>query len=99
MNRKILKAIKILAIILIIALCIFSLFVSQDKNHLDFCHNEHCAICAIIQNAQNIVNSVLAFIISTIIGVLIYFFLSRLHKKQCFFVKSSLVFQKIQLNE
>lgn len=99
MNKKILKTIKISIIVFILATLVFSLIVSQDEHHLETCHEDHCIYCAIIHIAQNIINLSIIFIIAVIIGVLIYFFLSRLHKEKTFFVQSSLVFLKVQLNE
>lgn len=99
MNKKILKVIKIVVIVLISAILVCSLIVSQDEHHLEKCHEDHCAYCIIIHVAQNIINLSIAFVIAIVIGVLIYFFLSRSHKEQEIFVQSSLVFQKVQLNE
>ena len=99
MNKKILNAIKIAFIVFIIATLVCSLIVSQDEHHLETCHEDHCVYCTIIHFAQNIINLAIAFIVAIIIGVLIYFFLSRLYKEQKNFVQSSLVFQKVQLNE
>lgn len=99
MNKKILKAIKIAVVVLMAATLVFSLIVSQDEHHLETCHEDHCIYCAIIHIAQNIINLSIAFVVAMVIGVLIYFFLSRLHKEQEIFVQSSLVFQKVQLNE
>lgn len=99
MTKKILKAIKIAIIVLMVATFVFSLIVSQDEHHLETCHEEHCIWCSIIHIAQNIISLSIAFIVAVVIGVLIYFFLSRLHKEQVVFVLISLVFQKVQLNE
>lgn len=99
MNKKILKAIKIAVVVFIIATLVCSLIVSQDEHHLETCHEDHCFYCAIIHIAQNIISLSIAFVVAIVIGVLIYFFLSRLHKEQVIFVQSSLVFQKVQLNE
>lgn len=99
MNKKILKVIKIAVVVLMAATLVFSLIVSQDEYHLEICHEDHCVYCAIIHFAQNIINLSIAFVVAIVIGVLIYFFLSRLHKEQIVFVQSSLVFQKVQLNE
>ena len=99
MNKKILKAIKIAVVVFIIATLVCSLIVSQDEHHLETCHENHCIYCAIIHIAQNIISLSIAFVVAIVIGVLIYFFLSRLHKEQVIFVQSSLVFQKVQLNE
>lgn len=99
MNKKILKAIKMAVIVFIIATLVCSIIVSQDEHHLETCHEEHCVYCAIIHIAQNIISLSIAFVVAIVIGVLIYFFLSRLHKEQEIFVQSSLVFQKVQLNE
>lgn len=99
MNRKILKAIKIAVVVLIVATLVFSIIVSQDEHHLETCHEDHCIYCAIIHIAQNIISLVISFVVAVVIGVLIYFFLSRLHKEQVVFVQSSLVIQKVQLNE
>ena len=99
MNKEILKVIKIAVIVFIIATLVCSLIVSQDEHHLETCHEDHCIYCAIIHIAQNIISLSIAFVVAIVIGVLIYFFLSRLHKEQVIFVQSSLVFQKVQLNE
>lgn len=99
MNRKIVTALKIAIVVFIIATLIFSLIVSQDEHHLETCQENHCVICVIIQMAQNIISLSIAFVIAIMIGVLIYLFLSRLHKDSIIFVQSSLVFQKVQLNE
>lgn len=99
MNKIILKAIKKAVIIFIIATLVCSLIVSQDKHHLETCHEDHCIYCAIIHFAQNIINLSIAFVVAIVIGVLIYFFLSRLLRRQEIFVLVSLVFQKVQLNE
>ena len=96
--NKVLKVIKITITIFAIAALVFSLVVSQDEHHIETCHHEHCFYCAIIHIAQNIINLSIAFIIAIVIGVLIYLFLSRLHKNQAVFVLFSLVFQKVQLN-
>lgn len=99
MNKKILKSIKIAVIIFIIVTLVFSIIVSQDEHHLETCHEDHCIWCSIIHIAQNIIGLSTAFVVAVVIGILIYFFLSRLHKEQIVFVQSSLVFQKVQLNE
>ena len=99
MNKKLLKVIKIAIIVLMVATFVFSFIVSQDEHHLETCHEEHCIWCSIIHIAQNIISLSIAFIVAVVIGVLIYFFLSRLHKEQVVFVLISLVFQKVQLNE
>lgn len=99
MNKKILKVIKIAVVVLMAATLVFSLIVSQDEHHLETCHEDHCIYCAIIHIAQNIINLSIAFVVAVVIGVLIFFFLSRLHKEQVVFVQSSLVFQNVQLNE
>lgn len=99
MRNKVLRVTKILAVALIIAILAFSLIVSQDEHHLEICHEDCCAQCAIIHIAQIIINLTIAVVIAVVIGILIYFFLSRLHKIQTFFVLFSLVFQKVQLNE
>ena len=99
MNKKILKAIKTAIIIYIIATLVFSLIVSQNQHHLVSCQKEHCSICAIIYFTQTIISLSIAFVLVAMVGALIYFFLSRLHKEKRIFVQLSLVYQKIQLNE
>ncbi|MBR3002973.1 MAG: hypothetical protein IKF38_05395 [Clostridia bacterium] len=99
MNKKILKAIKIAVVVLMAAILVFSLIVSQDERHLETCHEDHCIYCVIIHIAQNIISLSIAFVVAIVIGVLIYFFLSRLHRRQVVFMLASLVFQKVQLNE
>lgn len=99
MNKKILKTIRLSIIVFAITILFFSIIVSQDEHHLETCHEDHCIWCSIIHIAQNIVNLAIAFLVAVVIGVLIYLFLSRLHKEQEIFMQSSLVFQKVQLNE
>ena len=99
MNKKIIRIIKITAVVLMITTLICSLIVSQDEHHLEACHEDHCIYCAIIHIAQNIISLSIAFVVAVLIGILIYFFLSRIHKEQKIFLQSSLVFQKVQLNE
>lgn len=99
MKRKLLKVIKIAIIILIAATLVFSLIASQDENHLETCHEEHCAHCTIIQIAQSIICISIAVVIAIVVGALIYLFLARLHKEQEIFIQESLVLQKVQLNE
>ena len=99
MNKKILKSIKIAFVVLMAVTLVFSLIVSQDEHHLETCHEDHCIWCSIIHITQNIISLVISFIIAVVIGVLIYFFLSRLHREQEILVQSSLVYQKVQLNE
>ena len=99
MNKNIANAIKIAVIILILFTLIFSIIVSQDEHHLEDCHDEHCVYCAIIHIAQNIISLSIAFVVTVMVGFLINFFLSRLHKEHAVSVLVSLVFQKVQLNE
>lgn len=99
MNKRILQVIKIILIAFIIVTIVFFLIVSQDEYHLETCHEDCCIYCVIIHIAQNIINLFSAFIIAVVIGFLIYFFLSRLYREQEVFVLSSLIFQKVQLNE
>ena len=99
MNKKIIKSIKIAIIIFMVIVLISSLIVSQNEGHLETCHEDHCILCSIIHFAQNIISLTIAFVIAVVIGALINFFLSRLHKKMKVFVQSSLIFKKVQLNE
>lgn len=99
MDKKIFKLIRIAIVIIMTASLVFSIIVSQDEHHLEVCHEEHCVLCFIIHIAQNIISLSVVFIIAGLIGVLIYFFLSRLQKQLDVFVLFSLVFQKVQLNE
>lgn len=99
MDKKILKVIKIAVVVFILATLVFSFIVSQDEHHLETCHEDHCIWCSIIHFSQNIISLFIAFVVAIVIGVLIYFFLSRLHKEHEIFVQSSLVFKKVQLNE
>lgn len=99
MNKELLKLLKITLIVFVIIGLILSVIVSQDEYHISTCHEEHCVYCLIIHLAQNILSLASVFIVAVVIGFLIYFFLSRLHKEYKAFVQSSLVFQKIQFNE
>lgn len=99
MFRNFIKIMKIIAVFSIVFMIVFSLVVSQDQYHLDNCHDDHCIVCSIIHIAQNIVNIVVSFGLVVMIGVLIYFYLSRLQKDNKVYLLVSLVFQKVQLNE
>ncbi len=99
MDKRILKLIKLAIVVFIVAIFTFSIIVSQDEHHLETCHEDHCIYCAIIHIAQNIISLSSAIVIAVMIGVLINFFLSILHKEKDVFVLISLVFQKVQLNE
>ena len=93
-----LKIIKITIITVIVISLIMSGIVSSNSNHLNTCCEKHCSICCIIEVAQAIISMIFAVFVCTTASFLVYFFLSRLHKKQFIFVQSSLVFQKVQLN-
>ena len=99
MNINTQKVIKVTISVLIITTLLVSLIISNDEHHIETCHEEHCFRCIIIYFAQNLINFSIGFVIATTIGVLIYLFLSRLHKKTITFVQSSLIIQKTQLNE
>ena len=100
MENKIIKAIRLFAIVSICIALVFSIIISQDEHHLETCHEDNCKICNMIHIAQIIINISFGIIILCLaIGFLIYFILSRLHKNIIIFVQSSLVFQKVQLNE
>lgn len=90
---------KLVVIIFCVTAIICAFIVSQDKCHLETCHDEHCVICAMIQVAQNIVNLSIAIVLIVMIGVFIYYFLSRLHKDRKVFEVISLIFLKVQFNE
>ena len=98
MNKKLI-VIKVVTLILVSAILIFSFIVSQNEHHIEICNEKHCAICSIIHIAQNIINISTIYIICIVVGFLIYFFLSRLHERNIIFILISLVFQKVQLNE
>lgn len=97
--KKFLKTIKLFIIVFIISSLIISLFISQYEQHLTTCHDERCFYCLIIYIAQNIINLAATFIIYVILVILIHYLFLRLHKDKIIFLKSSLVFQKVQLNE
>lgn len=100
MEKNVLKVIKIFVISFICASLIFSIIVSQAEHHLETCHEDNCAICHIIHIAKTIISISFAYIILYVfVGFLIYYILSRLHKENFVFVQSSLIFQKVQLNE
>lgn len=99
MNKKIIKLLKIAMVICIIIALVFALFISQNNHHLDVCQKDNCVLCTIIHIAQTIINISFAFIIVMMVGFLIFSFLSRLRNEKEVFVQSSLVFQKVQLNE
>lgn len=99
MNKNVLKTIKVIIIVFIVATLIFSIVVSQDEHHLEKCHKDECIYCAIIHIAQNIMILSISVVIDIMLGILIYYFLSRLCKEKEFYEQFSLVFQKVQLNE
>lgn len=99
MDKKVLKTIIKLMIVIFCVSLIFSSIVSQDEHHLETCHDEHCTVCSMIQMAQSIISLSVAIVMCTFVGFLIYFLLSRIYKEEKVFVLESLVFQKVQLNE
>lgn len=98
MNNKLLKSAEIIGITIIIASLILMSIVSQDSHHIHSCTEEHCFTCTIIHIAQATINLIVTIFIYIGISFLIYFFLSRTHKKTLFFAQKSLVFQKVQMN-
>ena len=82
MNKKLLKTIKSIIIVLIICALFIAFVASQDEHHLETCHHEHCTICAIIHLAQNIISLLVTFVICTSIGFLIHIILSKMHKEK-----------------
>ena len=99
MVRNIKHILKISFIILFIFFLILANIISDDAHDLDHCENEHCIICAIIQIARIIVNNILAFIVLVDSGFLIYLFLSRINKEKLCFTHTTMINQKVQLNE
>ena len=96
MNKKVIKISIILAII---AILVFSFIVSQDKHHIETCHEHECVWCRIIHIAQNIINLFIDLIVTLVIGCLTYQILSRLKREKVISTRFSLVIQKVQLNE
>lgn len=99
MSKKTLRIIKVAVVIFVIATLIGSLIVLQDTHHLETCHEHHCIYCQLIHIAQNIINIVLTLVIILELGILIYFFLSKIEKEIVTFIHLPLVFQKVQFNE
>ncbi len=99
MNRKILKLIKCIVIVFIITSFLCSIIVSLDEHHIETCHDDNCGYCQIIHIAQCIIMFSTGYIMVISLKILIQIYLARLHKEKIIFVQSSLVFQKVQLNE
>ena len=97
--KKLFKIIKIIMVILFAMSLILSSIVSQNSYHIETCEEEHCEICSIIHISKIITILTVTIFLCVFVGVLIYFFLSRLHKDKEKFMQQSLVFQKVQLNE
>ena len=99
MNKKIYKALRILIISIVIISLILSFIVSLDHHHIETCELEHCHVCQIIVMAQNVINTVVAVFIFVCTSFLIYFCLARMYAKVIPEIRTSLIFQKVQLNE
>ena len=99
MNKRICKIIKLVIVAIIIVSLILSFIVSLDSHHIDSCELEHCSLCTIIHMAQNIVNMTVAIFIFTYTSFLIFFFLARMRVCNQQVRTTSLIFQKVQLNE
>lgn len=99
MKKDFLKLIKFAIIIFTIMAFLFSIIVSLDEHHIESCHDEHCEYCKIIHIAQSIIILSFGYIMAIFIKILIQIYLARLHKEELTFMQSSLVFQKVQLNE
>ena len=97
------KNIKYIFKVCLIMIFIFSFIlaniISDDAHCMDHCENEHCIKCIIIQVAHIVVNNILAIVVLINYGFLIYFFLSRIDKEKIYFIHTTLVNQKVQLNE
>ena len=99
MNRKILKALKILAIILCIFSLIISFAISQDEHHIECCEKEECEICNMIRVAQSIINISVISIVFVLINICVCLLITLFRKKQFRLLQTSLVYQKVQFNE
>ena len=99
LNKKILKILKTIIIAIIIVSLVLSVIVSLDYHHLETCEDEHCCICTIIHIAQNIVSWIFVVYMYAYTSFLIYFCLARMRLSYDCFVRTSLIFQKVQLNE
>ena len=99
MNSNFAKLLNVMIVSFIIALFMFSIFVSQNEHHLEVCHEEDCVLCSIIHIAQNISNFINTNIVILIITTSFYIVLSRVYDKLNSFEQLSLIFQKVQFNE
>ena len=96
MNKDYIKRCLIIVLSIMI---IFSSIISNCHAHFLECHEDHCAICAMILIANQLV--LISFIVITLLLslMLISYFLSRMHKKNNIFSAKSLIIQKVQFNE
>lgn len=99
MNKRIYQVLKIVIVSIIIISLILSVIVSLDYHHLETCEEEHCFVCSVIHIAQNIVSLILVAYVWICTSFFIHFCLARMRTKCAIFVKASLIFQKVQLNE
>jgi len=99
MNKKVYKVLRTILVAIIIISLVLSFIVSLDHHHLETCEKEHCSVCQIIIMAQNIVNMTVAVFIFVYASFLIFFCLARMHEAIISETRTSLIFQKVQLNE
>ena len=78
---------------------VISSIVSLNSYHLETCEIDNCHVCAIIKYVQAIFDIIFAIFVYKIAVFLIDCILSKIHKKDAFFVVNSLIFQKVQFNE
>lgn len=76
---------------------LLSVIVTLDEGHLFLCHDEECHYCAMIHNAQNLIDSLI------IIGVIYLYFtiiytISKIFEKN-YFISKTLINSKVQFNE
>lgn len=96
MNRLMSK--KIL-VVLLSFLVILASIISMGHVHIVNCHNDDCAICAMIHFSNQVISIFYRVIILLITLMLISYYLSRLHETIKSICVKSLIYQKVQFNE
>lgn len=96
MNKDFIK--KSLIVVLSVVI-ILSSIISNCHAHFLECHEDHCAICAMIHFANQLV--LISFIVITLLLslMMISYFLSRMHEENTILSAKSLIIQKVQFNE
>ena len=88
----------ILALFILASICV-SCAISQNRHHLDECHDPDCAFCETIHIAQKIIYKFFNLTIGVAFIYCISYILTKLVIYSYIAMSRSLIFQNVQLNE